>query len=254
MTKHRSTSEPTKQSSIRINRFLAASGLCSRRKADEYVTAGRVSMNGQVVRVVGTLVDPTRDTVLVDGAPVTVQTHRVFALHKPVGTVSTMRDELGRGSIATLTQSLPRVFPVGRLDRSSEGLILLTNDGDLALRLTHPRYKHEKVYEVWTHRTHESIPRLIEKLGRAVVLDGRHRRFDAVRYLGHEKELLKFSVTLHEGVKHQVRRMFDRAGLTVLRLKRVQHGPILLGELPAGTWRELTVEEYQLLTAVKAKK
>lgn len=203
-------------------------------------------LNGTVVSSLSTTVNPIADVVTLDGQRLTPHMRRVvYLLNKPRGVVSTAADEQGRPGVTDLVPAQPRVFPVGRLDRDSEGLMILTNDGELALRLTHPRYHHQKVYQVWTSTPREvKIPDLLNRLGQPSRLAGRLRRFQQVQYLGRESGQLRFEVIVEEGLKHLVRRLLDRAGLETKRLVRVAHGPLQLGSLQSGTWREPTSVEW----------
>lgn len=197
-----------------------------------------MTINGTVVKDLAIRVSPSSDVVTVDGRTVSIaQQTVVYLLNKPRGIISTAADERGRTGVTDLVPSTPRVFPVGRLDRESEGLLVLTNDGELSLRLTHPRYVHTKRYEVWTSVPQRGVQELIRGLSRPYRIAGKSRRFDAVRYLGRDSGLLHFEVTVHEGLKHLVRRLLDKVGLETKRLVRTAHGPFTLGDLTPGTWR-----------------
>ncbi|MBI4032772.1 rRNA pseudouridine synthase [Candidatus Berkelbacteria bacterium] len=226
---------------------MASAGVAARRKADELIVAGRVQVNDRVVTTLGITIDPTRDRVSVDGVLVRPQREIVvYALYKPRGVVSTMDDPQGRKTIAALVPAEPRVFPIGRLDQASEGLLLLTNDGDLALRLTHPRFEHVKQYRVSTSVPHQlDMESLLNRVRTPRFLDGRRRSFDQVVYVGRDTHGLVFDVEVHEGMKHLVRRLFDQAGLTTLRLVRTAHGPVELGTLKPGEWRRVDLEELK---------
>lgn len=235
----------------RLQKVLAHAGVASRRHAEELMRAGRVTVNGIVARALGTRVDPARDDVRVDGAPVRgVTSHTYVLLNKPAGLVTTMRDPQGRRTVLDL---LPpelvarRIYPVGRLDRDTEGLLLLTDDGALALRLTHPRYALAKVYEalVEGHPTAQTLA----ALARGVVLPGEVRptapaRAWVVRRDGAQTWI---GLELHEGRNRQVRRMLDAVGHPVARLRRTRVGPLTLGTLPVGSWRHLTASEVAQL-------
>lgn len=236
---------PTPQPRVRLNKYLAASGVASRRKADQLILDGSVAVNGRVIQKLGTTINPLVDTVSVSGKPVTAEPAIVvYALYKPRGVVSTASETERRKTVLQFVPKEPRVFSVGRLDLESEGLLLLTNDGDLALKLTHPRYAHTKRYRVST-----SVPRrldlavLLGELRKSRYIDGRHRKFDSVTYVGRDDLGLVFDVEVHEGLKHLVRRLVDRAGLTTLRLIRTAHGPITLGSLKPGEWRPVDTSE-----------
>lgn len=230
----------------RLQRFLARAGVASRRCAEELIRAGRVTVNGAVVRALGTRVDPDRDEVRVDGRPVRPQRLVYILLHKPAGVVSTVRDPQGRKTVLDLVPDLGvRLFPVGRLDYDSTGLLLLTNDGELAHRLTHPRFGAEKVYRVRVegHPDEAELARLRSgvRLAEGVTAPAR------VRVLGHDREGTWLEVALREGRNRQVRRMLAVLGYRVRALARVREGPLRLGALPPGAWRHLTAAEVRRL-------
>lgn len=224
----------------RLQKLLSSAGVCSRRRAEEYITAGRVAVNG-VTATLGARADPQRDTVTLDGAPVRPRVeHTYLMLNKPRGYVTTLSDEKGRRTAAELVSGCgSRVWPVGRLDLDSEGLLLFTDDGALTNRLLHPTGEVEKEYLVWVQGDVEAA---LPKLRRPMRLDGEELRADRVDRRG---EALRF--ILHQGKNRQLRRMCAAAGLTVTRLKRVREGPLRLGELPVGQWRYLTGEEQKNL-------
>ena len=235
----------------RLQKVLAHAGVASRRHAEELMRAGRVTVNGAVVRELGTRVDPARDEVRVDGQPVRAAVaHTYLLLNKPAGPVTTMHDPQGRRTVLDL---LPpelvarRVYPVGRLDRDTEGLLLLTDDGELALRLTHPRYALAKVYEALV--AGQPSAETLVALSRGVALPGETRptapaRAWVARRVGDETWI---GLELHEGRNRQVRRMLDKVGYPVLRLRRTRVGPVALGGLAVGAWRELTADEVAAL-------
>jgi 23S rRNA pseudouridine2605 synthase len=226
---------------VRLNRFLAAAGLGSRRHCDELIAAGRVTINGQAC--IDFSAQPTaRDHVKVDGKLVHVDLPFTILLHKPVGFVSTKSDPHARDTIFDLLPAkFPRLFNVGRLDAQSEGLILLTNDGELAQRLTHPRYKIDKEYEVTLDRPWD--PALAPKLLRGIFLDGQRAQIARLRSVGPTR----LRVILRQGINRQIRRMFDALRYDVKRLVRVRIGNLRLGDLPRGQWRALTKSELRAL-------
>jgi 23S rRNA pseudouridine2605 synthase len=227
---------------VRLNRFLAAAGLGSRRHCDDLIAAGRVAINGQVCIDFST--QPSeRDHVKVDGKLVHGQQRRLdIMLHKPAGFVSTRSDPNARDTIFDLLPPhLPRLFNVGRLDTQTEGLLLLTNDGDLAQRLTHPRYKIEKEYEVTLDRPWD--PALAPKLHHGVMLDGQRARIESV----HSIKPTRLRVLLRQGINRQIRRMFYEVGYDVKKLVRVRIGRLRLGDLPRGHWRPLSKSELKSL-------
>lgn len=230
----------------RLQKILSAAGACSRRAAEDYIRAGRVTVNG-VVAHIGQKADPDKDSIMLDGREI-VNKHDEFLymmLHKPVGYVTTLSDEQGRPSVADLIQDIPeRVWPVGRLDQNSEGLLLLTNDGDITHRLLHPSFRVEKEYHVWVNG---NISRALPILRGPLELDGEllaPAQIDVMRDEG-EHGVLKF--VIHQGKKRQVRRMCAAGGLKVTRLLRVREGELLLGDLPKGKWRTLSESEIKYL-------
>ncbi len=225
----------------KIQKILSARGLASRRKAEEWLEAGRVAVNGRRAAL-GDRADPERDEIFVDGKPIPKPEERVYLmLHKPRGYVTTLRDEKGRPDAARLVADCgARVYPVGRLDMDSEGLLLFTNDGAFANRVMHPSHETKKTYEVTVRGFSEEALELVK---RPVVLDGYPIRPPEVRLLSRREGRAVLSVVIHEGRNRQIRRMCALAGLEVLRLVRVGEGPLRLGTLPAGKWRYLTKEE-----------
>lgn len=227
----------------RIQKILSARGLCSRRTAENWIAQGRVSCNGTVC-ILGQTADPDVDEICVDGKPIPAPSEYVYImLHKPKGYVTTLSDEKGRKNAAQLvTDCGVRVYPVGRLDMDSEGLLLLTNDGEFAQRMMHPRHNIDKVYHVWVR---DYDPSLVEKLRKPMHLDGYRLSPAKVRVLNGAQGILE--VIIHEGRNRQVRRMCAIAGMPVKRLVRVAEGPLELGQLPIGKWRYLSSQELQML-------
>lgn len=230
----------------RLQKILSGRGICSRRKAEEYITAGRVTVNGQTAAL-GDRADPEKDVVALDGKEVIRPGQRtVLMLYKPRGVVTTLSDEKGRKNVADLVKDCPvRVWPVGRLDMDSEGLLLLTDDGELTNTLIHPRHEVEKEYLVWVTGF---TPEGAERLTRPMTLDGQDLRPAKVKVIRREGERTLLSVTIHEGKNRQVRRMCAFCGMTVRRLKRVREGRLHLDRgLRPGQWRPLTQEELDSL-------
>ncbi|MDY3992825.1 pseudouridine synthase [Evtepia sp.] len=226
----------------RLQKLLSAAGVCSRRRAEEYITAGRVTVNGRPASL-GDRADPDRDEIALDGQPVVrSQTRTVLMLYKPRGVVTTLSDEKGRRTVADLVKGCPaRVWPVGRLDLDSEGLLLLTDDGDLTNALIHPRHEVEKEYLVWVTGCTEPG---LGALARPMKLDGQALRPAQVAVLRREGERTVLSVVIHEGKNRQIRRMCAACGMTVRRLKRVREGSLTLDRtLAPGQWRPLTPAE-----------
>lgn len=227
----------------RLQKLIASAGLCSRRTAEEWIAAGRVRVNGALASV-GDRADSETDTVTVDGIPLPETAAPVYLmLNKPRGYVTTLSDEYGRRTAAELVAGCgARVYPVGRLDRDSEGLLLFTNDGDLAQRLLHPRHEVDKVYLVTVRG---DIRGAAERLMAITELDGEPiAPAQAEEVSRHEGQAL-LRVTIHQGKNRQVRRMCARIGLHVARLQRIQEDTLLLGDLPPGKWRYLTDRELQ---------
>ena len=232
---------------LRLNRFLAQAGVGSRRRCDELIRSGRILVNGAAPVGMGARVDPAADEVRLDGARLRVATEvRTIALHKPIEVLVTARDVRGRRTVSDLVTDAPgRLFPVGRLDYRSEGLLLLTNDGDLAFRLAHPRFKVDKHYRV---EVSAPVPEGVgERLARGVMLDDGPTQPARVRVTSRGRAGATLDIELREGRKRQIRRMLALFGLDVTRLVRVRFGPIALGPLPAGAWRELDATEVRAL-------
>ncbi len=232
---------------MRLNRYLARAGVASRRGADAVIEAGRVSINGRTICELATTVDPESDTVEVDGLPVTLPpTHSYVVLNKPAGYVVTMSDPEGRPTVADLVADVgTRVIPVGRLDAASEGLIILTDDGELAHRVAHPSFEIDKVYHTEARGVLSEAER--RKLESGVELDGRRTAPAQVEVLSTTRNSTVAVVTIHEGRKRQVRRMFESVGHPVRLLRRTRVGPLELGDLGPGCWRHLTEEELRTL-------
>ncbi len=229
----------------RLQKCIAASGLMSRRKAEALIAAGRVRLNGNTAHL-GDTADLREDIIEIDGIRLPKQPDQVYlVLHKPRGFVTTLHDEQGRRSVADLLADCPtRVWPVGRLDCASEGLLLCTNDGCLANRLMHPRHQVDKVYLAWVSGFHEGAAK---RLLRPIVLDGRPIAPPQVRQVSVQGQTALLEITIHEGRNRQIRRMCEAAELHVTRLRRIAEGPLRLGKLPAGHWRYLEPEEIAAL-------
>lgn len=233
---------------MRLQKYMALCGVAARRKCEEMIAAGRVSVNGRRITEMGTQVEET-DEVLVDGVRITPEQEKRYVLyHKPAGEVTTVSDEKGRETVMDRFRDFPvRLYPVGRLDYDSEGLLLLTNDGELAQRLTHPSCEVDKVY--LARVTGNPSGEALDRLRRGVYMEGDARRtYPAdVRVVRDESLFSDILMTIHEGRNRQVRRMFEAVGHKVLLLRRVRFGPLELGSLRRGEWRELTEEETRLL-------
>ena len=229
---------------MRLNRFLAAAGIGSRRQCDQLIADGMVTINGHVCTDFSVQPSET-DHVKVGNKLVRSQRRTHLMLHKPAGFVSTRSDPNARDTIFDLLPpKFPRLFNVGRLDAQTEGLILLTNDGELAQRLTHPRHKIEKEYEVTLDRPWD--PSLTPKLLAGMTLDGERARMNKVEPI----RITRLRVVLHQGINRQIRRMFYEIGYEVKKLIRVRIGRLRLGDLPRGHWRALTKAEISLLSQI----
>jgi 23S rRNA pseudouridine2605 synthase len=226
---------------MRLNRFLAAAGVGSRRHCDELIAAGRVTINGQVCTNFSAQPTP-RDHVKVDGKLVHLDLPLTIMLHKPAGFVSTRKDPHARDTIFNLLPpKFNRLFNIGRLDAQTEGLILLTNDGDLAQRLTHPRYKIDKEYVVTLDRPWDPV--LTPKLLKGIVIEGKRARIEKI----HAIAPARLRAILHGGINRQIRRMFEAIGFRVKHLVRIRVGNLRLADLPPGHYRPLTKRELELL-------
>lgn len=229
----------------RVQKLIAAGGLCSRRTAEAWIEAGRVTVNGHRIAL-GDRADPDTDIIEVDGRAVNARARRVYLmLHKPRGFVTTLSDERGRRTAAELVRGCgTRVYPVGRLDRDSEGLLLFTNDGALAQHLLHPSHQVDKVYEVTVTG---DLTGAASRLAAVDELDGAAIVPAQVRELSRTGEKAVLEVIIHQGKKRQIRRMCAQVGLEVARLKRVAEDGLTLGDLPCGHWRYLTGEELDII-------
>lgn len=246
--------ERAMQTGIRLQKLLSAAGVASRRHAEALILEGRVSVNGHVVRELGTRADPDRDQVRVDGSRIGLAKRRRYVLmNKPRGYVTTRSDPQGRPTVLDLLRSTSEyLYPVGRLDYESEGLVLLTNDGDLAARLMHPRHAVEREYHVRVR----GIPdvRTLTRLSRGIVLEGRRTAPAGARVIegqrGARGDQSVMALILREGRSRQVRRMCEAVGHPVVRLRRVRIGPLRDPTLKTGAYRELTVDEVRRLKKV----
>jgi len=236
----------------RLQKYLAHAGVASRRAAEEMILAGRIMVNGQVVRELGVKIDPDRDTVKVDGRRVRTEPLVTVMLHKPYGYLSTTKDPQARRVVMDLLgQKGPRLYPVGRLDYDATGLLLLTNDGELAQRLTHPRYQVPKTYRVTV--TGEVSRETLRQLAEGVEVEGRVTPTD-VKVRKQEAEKTVLEITVWEGRYHLIKRLLAQVGHPVLKIKRIAFGPLKLGRLARGTHRFLTPEEMAALTGGMGRK
>lgn len=230
----------------RLQKLIAAAGLTSRRRAEEWILAGRVAVDGQVCRDLGHRADPGQQRVTVDGRPLPRPGRLYLALHKPAGVVSSLSDPHAEAVLPDLLEGVDeRVFPIGRLDRDSEGLILLTNDGELMEAVTRPGGAVEKVYEVTVRG--QPTAQTLDGLRAGAEIAGRRLLPCSITVLRSTASETVLRVVLHEGKKNQIRRMFAAAGHRVRRLIRRSIGPVALGELAAGRWRRLGADELRAL-------
>ena len=238
---------------IRLQKLLSEAGIASRRKAEEFILAGRVSVNG-VTAQIGERADPSRDRVTLDGRPINMKVQKVYLmLHKPRGYITTMKDEMDRKCVAQLVRDVPeRVFPVGRLDRESEGLLLMTNDGEFANAMMHPSHHVPKVYRV-TVRPGVTEEQLTQ-LSTGIMIEGRKTAPAVVHVLSQESGRVVLEIILREGRNRQIRKMCEQLGLEVARLRRTAVGFLKLGMLPPGKWRMLTAAEVNRLAGSAARK
>ncbi len=232
---------------MRLNKFLSQAGVASRREADRMITEGRVSVNNTVVEQLGVQIDPARDSVRVDGRKVKLEREEIYILlNKPAGYLVTLEDPFKRPTILDLLpRPKKRVFPVGRLDLNSEGLLLITNNGELANRLMHPRYGIKKVYEV---KIKGNPPqKSLQKLEKGIHIDGKRTAPAKVIRLGSDQKRAKIRIELIEGRKREVRRMFEAIGYDLFSLKRINYAGIKIGTLKKGEWRYLKPSEIKSL-------
>ncbi len=231
---------------MRLQKYLAQCGVASRRAAEKLIADGHISVDGAVVTEMGVQVEIGQD-IRVDGRLITPEPEKRYIMyHKPVGEITTVSDPEGRATVLDKFQDLPvRLYPVGRLDYDSEGLLLLTNDGDLTERMLHPSCEVEKVY--LARVSNQVTPEEARRLEMGVMVDGRRTARARVKLLGVNPLYTDMLVTIHEGRNRQVRKMVEQIGHQVVLLRRIRFGPLRLGDLPRGMWRDLTEEELQQL-------
>lgn len=231
----------------RLQRILSAHGVASRRASEQLILDGKVKINGRIVRELGTKADPIADRIEVEGRLLQPQRHRYLMLNKPSGYITTLKDERDRRTVMDLIDIPERVYPVGRLDRETDGLLLLTNDGELANRITHPRYEIDKEYQILTGlRPSEATMGQIRK---GVRVDGTLVVPSEFRILRETEDGIILKLVIHSGLNRVVRKMMDQYEIDILRLRRTRVGPISLGKTPTGQWRELRAAEVAGLFA-----
>jgi 23S rRNA pseudouridine2605 synthase len=230
---------------VRLQKILAAAGIGSRRKCEELIAAGRVTVDGETVAELGAKVDPDAAEIRVDGEPLPRSRRLYYLVNKPTGVVSTNRDPSGRPRVIDMLPSDQRLFTIGRLDMSSEGLILVTNDGELANLLAHPRYGVEKVYQVQVAGSPE--PETLDRLRKGVHLGEGFAHAKRITVKSHHKQSTVLEMTLDEGRNREVRRLLARVGHKVMKLRRIALGPLRLGDLPPGEFRPLRRDEIRAL-------
>jgi 23S rRNA pseudouridine2605 synthase len=234
-------------SSLRLQKYLAQCGVASRRASEEIIRQGRVAVDGCLVTEVGVSIDPAIQSVSVDGKLIQPESFAYLLLNKPRNFLCTCQDPQGRLTYQELLEGLEvRVYSVGRLDRDSEGLLLLTNDGELANKLAHPRHHVDKIYHVWVSAPLPA-PVLARLAGEGVESEGERLRMKAIRSLGETRGGWRYEVVLGEGRNRQIRRMIEAVEGRVVRLQRVAMGPLRLGSLKVGAWRHLTAAEVERL-------
>ncbi len=241
-----------KDEKIRLQKYLSECGVASRRHAEELIALGKVKVNGRVASVGDKVA--YRDNVTVQGKPVRKEKTRIYImLNKPRGFITTMQDEFGRRCVTDLLTGVgARAFPIGRLDRDSEGLLLLTNDGAFANAMMHPTYHIPKTYRVTVRP--KPAARQLDELKAGVLVDGRKTAPCEIQVLAEEEDRTHLEILLHEGRNRQIRKMCEGVGLQVIRLKRTMIGALTLGKLPAGKWRNLTENEVRALSALAHRK
>lgn len=231
---------------MRLQKYMAMCGVAARRKCEEIIASGRVAVNGETITQMGTQVEEG-DVVTLDGQVITPEEEKRYILyHKPAGEVTTVSDDKGRETVMDRFADFPvRLYPVGRLDYDSEGLLLLTNDGDLTERMLHPSMEVDKTY--LARVSNQVTPEEARQLERGVMVDGRKTARAKVHILSVQNLFTDMIITIHEGRNRQVRKMVEQIGHQVVMLRRIRFGPLKLGELPRGMWRPLTQEELDAL-------
>lgn len=233
----------------RLQKLISDAGITSRRKAEELILQGKVSVNNVVIKELGCKADPAKDTIKVNGKALTLNNKKIYiALNKPYGIISSRKDEKNRETVIDLIKSNEYMYPIGRLDYDSSGLILITNDGNIANNLIHPRYEVEKVYIVYVAGNPSN--KELESLAKGIKLDDGYTAPAELLILHEERNLTVIEVIIHEGKNRQVRRMFDAIGYEVIKLKRIRIGNIKLDDLKPGEYRNLTQHEVNWIKSL----
>jgi len=233
----------------RLQKILAQAGVCSRRAAEELIRQGRVRVDGVAISEMGVKINPLAHEITVNGTPISLAEKKVTVLlNKPMGYVTTMNDPQGRPIVSSLIKGIgQRLFPVGRLDLDTEGALLMTNDGELAQKLLHPKFEINKTYQVTIRG--EILPQTVQSLERGIDLDGRQTWPSRITIQAKSEKTSTLHITIHEGRKRQVRRMFTAVGHPVIHLRRLAYGKLELGNLPLGSFRLLTARDLARLFA-----
>jgi len=228
---------------IRLQKYLAQCGIASRRKAETIISSGRVAVDGTTVKSMGTKIDPASQRVTVDGSPVKIEEQKIYLLlNKPKGYVTTLSDPQGRPIVTSLIKDInERLFPVGRLDLDTEGALILTNDGDLAQKIQHPSNVVTKTYEA--HVSGKPSKRVLKELEKGIMLEGKLTAPASLFIIKNFFSSTLVNITIHEGRKRQVRKMFQAMGYPVINLKRIAYGSLYLRKLPEGSYRSLTPKD-----------
>ena len=235
---------------IRLNKFLASCGVASRRKSDELIASGKIMVNGKIVTEAGVTINEKKDKVIFDGKELSLPSSFVYIkLNKPKGYICSASDERGRKTIYDLIKTDERLFSVGRLDYDTEGLIILTNDGDFANKIAHPSFSLEKEYQVTVEG--KILESELAVMRKGAVVDGERMPPAKVKVIGVEEKTTKLSVIINEGQNRQVRRMFEAIGKVIILLKRVRIGDVKLGGLSRGEYRDLRIDELNALVGAK---
>lgn len=236
---------------IRLNKFISESGYASRRKADELILEGRVTVNNEIIHNLGTVIDSGKDIVKIDGSKIKSESKAYFLLNKPSGVVSTTNDEKGRTAVTDLIKTKFKIYPVGRLDYNTTGVLLLTNDGDFTNLMLHPSNKIEREYLVLLDKDLREEDRIL--LAKNVKLDGKNSKFNSIRFVK-ENNFRTMKVVTNEGRNHFVKNMFSLLGYTVKKLKRIRFGPFTVDDIPEGKYKILNKSDIEnFIKSIKTK-